>query len=347
MKKSYTFHILCALSLAAAACGGTAEPTTTTDQPGTVTSTTTTAPETMTTTTTTVPLTTTTQTAEVLTLTVYFSSGDGSDCSEVKGYERTYPAGLDPIIIGLDELVSGPTDDEITDGASSFFSAATADIVRSVTLDGDGVLSVDFDDVRLSLNNASTSCGSASLLSQLTSTAFQFGEVDRVRFSINGNCSVFFNWLQRECMEFTREGATTAGRTEDFASRSGCTPGTTELPDGEWFGYMDDATTTDVTFDLACWFSGTAAEQAATEDGQESPPPNDYYIRNVNPTLRTVPVAAGAEVNWLPSTGDPATATTVDYTTWLAERETRDFQPGVWLTVADGMVTFVEEQYVP
>ena len=138
-----------------------------------------------------------------------------------------------------------------------------------------------------------------------------------------------------------------AGSIEDFASGSGCTPGTTELPDGEWFGYVGDVTATDLTFDLACWFTGPAAEQAAAEDGQESPPPNDYYVRNVNTTVRTAPAAAGAEVKWLPNTGDPTTATTVDYVTWLAERESRDFQPGVWLTVADGMVTFVEEQYVP
>ena len=200
------------------------------------------------------------------------------------------------------------------------FSAATADVVRSVTLDGNGVLSVDFDDIRLSLNNTSTSCGSSSLLSQLTSTAFQFEDVERVRFSINGSCSVFFNWLHRECMEFTRDGATVAGSTEDFASRSGCTPGTAELPDGEWFGYVGDVTATDLTFDLTCWFSGPAAEQAAAEDGQESPPPNDYYVRNVNATVRTVPAAAGAEVEWLPNTGDPTTATTVDYVTWLAEQ---------------------------
>ncbi|MDR9451864.1 MAG: GerMN domain-containing protein, partial [Acidimicrobiia bacterium] len=192
MKKSYASHILCALSLVVAACGSTVDPTTTTDRSGTVVSTTTIAPET----------TTTTQPAETETLAVFFSYGDGSDCSEVKGYERTYQADLDPIIVAFDELVGGPTDDESADGAGSFFSAATADVVRSVILDG-GVLSIDFDDIRLSLNNASTSCGSSSLLSQLTSTAFQFEDVERVRFSINGNCSVFFNWLQRECTEFT------------------------------------------------------------------------------------------------------------------------------------------------
>ena len=86
MKNSYAAHILCALSLVVTACGGTADPTTTTDRDGTVASTTTIARETT---------TTTTQPAEVETLTVYFSFGDGSDCSEVKGYERTYGAGLD------------------------------------------------------------------------------------------------------------------------------------------------------------------------------------------------------------------------------------------------------------
>ncbi|MDH3540530.1 MAG: GerMN domain-containing protein [Acidimicrobiia bacterium] len=341
MKNSYASRVLWALFLVVAACGGTADPTTTTDRPGTVAPTTTTAPQS----TTTVPSTTTTQPAE--TLSVYFSFGDGSDCSEVKGYQRTYQTGLDPIILAFDLLVAGPTGEEIADGAGSFFSADTADVVRSVNLDGDGVLSVDFEDIRLRLNNASTSCGSSSLLSQLTSTALQFEEVARARFSINGNCSVFFNWLQRECMELTRDGAIPAGSTEDLASRSGCTPGTGELPDGEWFGFVNDVTEDAVIFDLACWFTGTAAEQAAAEDGEESPPPNDYYVRNVNATLRTVPVAAGAEVNWLPDTGDPTTATTVDFMTWLAQRDSRLFQPGIWLTVADGSVTFVEEQFVP
>lgn len=345
MRKSHAFQVVWAASLVVAACGGTTDATTTTEQPGTVAPTTTMAPE-PTTTTRTPTTTTTSQPAVMETITVYYSSGDASDCSEVKGYERTHPAGLDPIVVAFDDLVGGPTGEEIADGAFSFFSAATADVVRSVTLDASGRLSVDFDDMRARLGNASTSCGSASLLSQLRSTAFQFEDVERVRFSINGNCSVFFNWLQGECQELTREGGTNAGSTEDFASRSGCTPGTPDLPDGEWFGYID-ASAADVTFDLACWFTGTAAERAAAEDGQESPPPNDYYVRNLNSTLRIVPVAPDAEVDWLPDIGDPATATKVDYVTWVAARVARSFQPGVWLTVANGMVTFIEEQFVP
>ena len=45
--------------------------------------------------------------------------------------------------------------------------------------------------------------------------------------------------------------------------------------------------------------------------------------------------------------GDPTTTESVSYADWLAGREARSFQPGVWVTVADGAVTNIEEQYVP
>ena len=51
-----------------------------------------------------------------------------------------------------------------------------------------------------------------------------------------------------------------------------------------------------ITFDLIQFFTGEAATKAAAEDGQESPPPNDYYIRNVNSRLRTLPVRSGAPI---------------------------------------------------
>ena len=51
-----------------------------------------------------------------------------------------------------------------------------------------------------------------------------------------------------------------------------------------------------ITFDLIQFFTGEAATKAAAEDGQGSPAPNDYYIRNVNPRLRTLPVRADAPI---------------------------------------------------
>lgn len=137
--------------------------------------------------------------------------------------------------------------------------------------------------------------------------------------------------------------------TNSLAEGSGCTPGTTVLGDGRWFGYVDSADASAIEFDLACWFSGDGAILAAAEDGEESPPPNDYYIRNFNPQLRTIPVASSADVFWLPSTGDPSTQTTVPYADWLIGRATRGsgWQPGVWITIAGGEAAFIEEQFVP
>jgi hypothetical protein len=147
----------------------------------------------------------------------------------------------------------------------------------------------------------------------------------------------------------TTAATTTTVDVNTLADGSGCTPGTTQLGDGVWYGYVDTADTTSIEFDLACWFTGDGAVQAAAQDGAESPPPNDYYVRNENPQLRTIQVAAGAEVSWLPSTGDPSTQTTVPYSDWLTGRAERgsDYQPGVWVTIAGGSATFIEEQYVP
>ena len=142
--------------------------------------------------------------------------------------------------------------------------------------------------------------------------------------------------------------STTAPDTNSFAEGSGCSPGTTgSLPDGEWFGYVAAATTGELEFDLACWFAGDAAADAAAEDGAESPPPNDYYVRNLNDMLRTLDVAGNAGVRWLPNAGDPSTAELVTYPDWLTGRAERDYQPGVWLVIEDGAITDIQEQYVP
>jgi hypothetical protein len=58
-------------------------------------------------------------------------------------------------------------------------------------------------------------------------------------------------------------------------------------------GTPPDAT---LTFDLAEFLTGEAAAQAAAEHGDESPPPNDYYIVNDNPKLRTMPIAPDATI---------------------------------------------------
>jgi hypothetical protein len=279
---------------------------------------------------------------------VYYSVADSSDCGEVQSFPRTIADEIDPHRDAFVQLVAGPTEEEKAAGVGSFFSSDTADVVKSAVLT-DGLLVVDFTDLRPLLPNASTSCGSEALLAQLNSTAFQFAPVERTRYLIDGSCNEFGNWLQRECFDTDRSGRQLDVTTEEQASGSGCTPASTDtLPAGRWFGFVEDAQAEQLSFDLACWFSGTAAAAAAAEDGEESPPPNDYHIRNENDRLRIHPVDSGTEVEWLPNPGDLASAEVVTYEAWLAGRTTRSFNPGVWLTVTDDShVMRIEEQYVP
>ncbi len=341
--------MLLALALIAAGCGGdddeAGDTTTTSD---TTTSDTTTSDTTTSSSTTTSSTTTSTTTEPVgATVEAYFGVGDGSDCAQVDAFPRLLPDNADPIRAAFDALVAGPTADETAAGAGSFFSSQTAGTVNSITL-ADGLLIVDFIDLRPLIPNASTSCGSESLLAQLNATAFQFSDVDRTRYRIEGSCDDFANWLQRECFDTDRSGRQLDVPTNERASGSGCTPSTGDtLPDGRWFGFITEPETGQVVFDLACWFTGTAAVAAAAEDGEESPPPNDFHIRNASDRLRTVVVGPSTQVVWLPNPGDPASAETVTYPDWLAQQPGRDYKPGVWLDVGNGQITAIEEQYVP
>ncbi|MCP3911021.1 MAG: hypothetical protein GY713_08725 [Actinomycetia bacterium] len=101
------------------------------------------------------------------------------------------------------------------------------------------------------------------------------------------------------------------------------------------------ATTTGAAQEVEVWFT------AAGEGGEESPPPNDYYVPNGSELVRALSAGATTEVKWLPVPGDRASATDAGYAEWVSQRESRDYPPGVWLTVTDGAVEMVVEQYVP
>ena len=344
MFRNRSLSLIAVLMLIASACGTSAEPTDSTTTSTVAETTTTTAP--VASTTTTMQTTTTTVPTEMDTVTVYFAFGDGTDCSEVHGFEREVPATADPITAAFEALVGGPNPTETSAGAGSFFSPATTGSVRSIDLT-DGLLTIEFVDFRSELSNASTSCGSASLVASLNATAFEFDEVERVRYTIFGSCNNFYNWLQGECQDQTRTGPVAVDlNVMDEALGSGCTPGVEQLPDGEWFGYVDSVTSAHIEFDLACWFSGTPAAEAAAEDGEESPPPNDYYIRNTSSETRTVAVSAAVEVSRLVDTGG-AELEAISYDDWASGWDSRNYQPGVWITIEGGAVVDITEQYVP
>lgn len=127
---------------------------------------------------------------------------------------------------------------------------------------------------------------------------------------------------------------------------SGCTPGTDVLPDGQWYGEVATFDENSIGFDLTCWFTGDAAVQASAEDGEESPPPNDYYVRNQNDQIRVLVVDSDTPVTWYPS-GDPNDVGEGTFSDWISYLEEADFRLGVWVTIEGGAVTGITEQWVP
>ena len=100
-------------------------------------------------------------------------------------------------------LVAGPTEAERAAGLTSWFSEATAGALLSVEVE-DGLAAIDFADFSAMIPNASTSAGSAMLLSELNTTMFQFSEVDGFLYRFDGDCDAFWNWLQSGCIIQTR-----------------------------------------------------------------------------------------------------------------------------------------------
>jgi hypothetical protein len=103
-----------------------------------------------------------------------------------------------------------------------------------------------------------------------------------------------------------------------------------------------------VTVDVIQFLTGDAAIKAASAAGQESPPPNDYFIVNDNPKLRTLPVAAGAPVTvnalLAMETGSATKNVSISFGK-LAQLQNQNAL--FWITVRDGRVTAIAEQYIP
>ncbi|HZD00717.1 MAG TPA: hypothetical protein VFA46_11185 [Actinomycetes bacterium] len=123
------------------------------------------------------------------------------------------------------------------------------------------------------------------------------------------------------------------------------------LADGRHPAYLKtiDPSRRTITFDLIQWYFGDDATREAAKDHQESPPPNDYYIRNVNPKLRTLPVQSGATitVNTLGAAWTGGATKDVPVTLAKLATLTRGYSPPFWITVRHDQVVKIAEQYVP
>ena len=163
----------------------------------------------------------------------------------------------------------------------------------------------------------------------------------------------------------TAPGSTTSSEATSSTTAPSTTttePNGSVLEDGRHPVYLVEVNVGErtITFDLIQYLSGQAATDAYHEDNPDDPdgPPNDYYIVNDNPRLRTLPVIDDVPVQLVRlhqdenADLDPGTFEEIpSYTTeQIGEAEPPPDKLGFnpwWLTVEDGRIVAIEEQYVP
>lgn len=118
-------------------------------------------------------------------------------------------------------------------------------------------------------------------------------------------------------------------------------------------GSRSGAGTAYLTVDYVLFLTGPEASDAAAAHGDEVPPPNDYYIVNDNPLLREFPVEPGITVRPVMRTDGTVTPEGYDMPLddWLAALAgpSGDLMRSsvYWLTITDGVITGIEQQFVP
>ena len=159
------------------------------------------------------------------------------------------------------------------------------------------------------------------------------------------------------CGSDSRDGTPEAAGT---TTQSGTT--TQKQAAGEQFGYIRSVSTAGpaatLAFDEAEFLTGDEAQRAAVEDGAlppGEPVSNDYYIRNPDKSTRTLLVATDAEItarrcplcrNGRPGNVDDFLGSFMKKGQTYADPY-RGAESLYWLTIEDGVVVAIDEQYVP
>jgi hypothetical protein len=132
-----------------------------------------------------------------------------------------------------------------------------------------------------------------------------------------------------------------------------------ELPDGRHFGFIHSIDLSShvptLVFDLAYFLTGDAANKAASKHGEATPVPNDYYIVNDNPRLRTLALDPDVQielVDWANCCdavfiGDLQSFADSFQGTPNPSGEYRGGASPYWITVEHGVVVKIREQFLP
>jgi hypothetical protein len=129
------------------------------------------------------------------------------------------------------------------------------------------------------------------------------------------------------------------------------------LPDGKHFGRLYAVGANQepprLVIDIEQWFTDQEAVEAAIEDGiTVDPGINGYYIRNENPRWRTIAIDSAAKVSLTTYPfADPSDPTVVSLNRFgelFSSYEGRSLQLSpYWITVQDGKIAAIEEQFIP
>ena len=130
----------------------------------------------------------------------------------------------------------------------------------------------------------------------------------------------------------------------------------TGVTETDQMGYITSVTIngeTTIDIDYVTMYSGADAIEKAIEDGSEVVEydddgpyiPNDYYIQNINPQIRTFPLSDSCEIYMIPEMGGPE-ATHLATANEL--KDAVDLYPQlVVIDVVDGEVVRIEQFYTP
>lgn len=131
------------------------------------------------------------RTTEAVTLLrIYYNCGNIIDPSGDTFVYRTVPRTAQRLGATMSELVKGPSDAEKELGFGSFFSAATADAFRGVTI-SDGRAFVDFNRFEVPEAVTATDQGRQFFVINIAANALQYDSVTSVEIRLEGSCEAF------------------------------------------------------------------------------------------------------------------------------------------------------------
>jgi hypothetical protein len=156
-------------------------------------------------------------------------------------------------------------------------------------------------------------------------------------------------------------GTPTASASPSTTTESPTAEASPVIEDGRNFAFIKSvdpsADPPTITYDLAYFLTGDAATKAAKDHGDEAPPPNDYYIVNDNPRLRTVALATGARLVLLDWKQCCDSTFDGDLGDFAKAFDSGEFTTGghtykgnlsaYWLVAKAGAVVKIQEQYLP